>query len=89
MLKTMPYGLQTKCGNGGNFLSGGQKQRVSIARALIHAEEILVMDESTSGIESGLEQYILRSIQSLGITIILISHNPKLHALSDHTIKLI
>lgn len=61
--------------NGGKF-SGGQKQRIAIARALIRGAEIIVMDESTSALDSETELALSQVIRSLSrdTTFILIAH---------------
>ena len=59
-------------------LSGGQKQRVGIARALVHAPEILLCDEATSALDPETTQAILALLREinrrLGLTIVLITH---------------
>ena len=61
--------------NGSN-LSGGQKQRLAIARALLRKPNILIMDESTSNLDTTTEQGISKMIydQTYNITTIIIAH---------------
>ena len=51
VINQLPDGLNTKIGDKGSLLSGGQLQRLSIARALLHNKPILLLDESTSGLD--------------------------------------
>ena len=60
-------------------MSGGQCQRILLARALLNKPAILILDESTSGIDSKTEKNILGNIlkdQHIK-TLIMISHNSK------------
>lgn len=63
----------------GSNISGGQKQRISIARALYFSNEFLILDESTSGLESNLEEKIIKNIKKEfnNISLLIISHNLK------------
>lgn len=62
-------------GQGGSNLSGGQKQRVAIARALIKRPEILILDDSTSALDTDTEYRIRKSLKeySKDMTTILIA----------------
>ena len=64
-------------GENANRLSGGQRQRVGIARALCRDKPIVILDESTSGLDSELERQVLDFVtKKSDKTIIMISHAP-------------
>ncbi len=69
-------GLDTLIGERGVKLSGGQRQRVTIARALLAAPKILILDEATSNLDTESELYIQKSLQKLmrGRTTFVIAH---------------
>ncbi len=65
-----------KLGENGIKISGGQKQRVLIARAIYHEKKILILDESTSNLDSKTEIKILDLLKNINkeMTILFISH---------------
>lgn len=69
-------GYDTVIGERGVTLSGGQRQRVAIARALLTDPRILILDDSTSAIDSATEDEIQKAIRRLlqGRTTLLITH---------------
>ena len=77
-------------GENANRLSNGQKQRLMIARALIKDPQILILDESTSGLESALEKKIIKKIKNLNrdLTIIIVSHRENTKNYCDNLIEL-
>lgn len=69
-------GYETEIGERGVTLSGGQRQRIAIARALLTDPRILILDDSTSAIDSDTEDEIQRAIHRVleGRTTLLITH---------------
>jgi ATP-binding cassette subfamily B protein len=72
----LPDGYETFVGERGVKLSGGQQQRLAIARAILKAPQILVLDEATSNLDTESEQLIQASMAGLlaGRTTFVIAH---------------
>ena len=61
---SFPDGYNTLLGRGGVNLSGGQKQRLCIARALLRQPKILILDDSTSAVDTETELQIRNNLQT-------------------------
>ncbi|HIR61258.1 MAG TPA: ABC transporter ATP-binding protein [Candidatus Faecivivens stercoravium] len=57
-IESFPYGLDTDLGQGGVNVSGGQKQRLCIARALLKRPKIIILDDSTSAVDTATDARI-------------------------------
>jgi len=76
MIRDMPQGLDTVVGDRGHRLSGGEKQRLSIARLLLKAPDVVVLDEATAHLDSENEAAVQEAlaIALKGRTSIVIAH---------------
>jgi len=61
----LPEGYETELGQGGVNVSGGQKQRLCIARALLKKPKILILDDSTSAVDTATEAKIRESFHTM------------------------
>lgn len=73
-LNKLPDGLNSQMGEGGNNVSGGQKQRICLARALLKRPNILILDDTTSAVDTATERKIRDGLsQEKDMTKIIIS----------------
>ena len=74
--RTLPDGLDTVVGDRGYRLSGGEKQRIAIARLLLKAPDIVVLDEATAHLDSESEVAVQEALRTAlaGRTSIVIAH---------------
>ena len=61
-IREMPDQYNTMVEQGGNNVSGGQKQRITIARALLKNPKILILDDSTSAVDTDTERQIRQAL---------------------------
>ena len=84
-------GLKERRNNFPAQLSGGEQQRVAIARALAKNPKLLLCDEPTGALDYNTGKAILKLLQdmsrSMGMTIVVITHNLALTAMGDKVIK--
>jgi ATP-binding cassette, subfamily B, bacterial len=76
LVSSLPDGLDTVAGDRGYRLSGGEKQRIAIARLLLKAPRVVVLDEATAHLDSESEAAIQRALRTAlaGRTSLVIAH---------------
>ncbi len=76
LVKSLPKGLDTLLGDRGHRLSGGERQRLAIARVLLKAPRLVILDEATAHLDSDSEQAIQQAFQTAlaGRTSLVIAH---------------
>ncbi|HJZ49522.1 MAG TPA: ABC transporter ATP-binding protein [Roseiflexaceae bacterium] len=89
-IMSFPDGYATVVGERGVTLSGGQRQRIALARAFLNNPRILILDDSTSAIDSATEDQIQRAIRRAqqGRTTLLITHRLSQIRWADHILVL-
>ena len=75
-IESLPQGYDTPVGERGSTLSGGQRQRMSIARAVLLDPPVLILDDSTSSVDTQTEELIRKAMESVmaGRTTFVIAH---------------
>jgi ABC-type multidrug transport system fused ATPase/permease subunit len=83
-------GLETRVGERGASLSGGQRQRIALARAVIRAPQLLILDDATSAVDPSVEQAILGRLRetSSGITVLVVAYRMATILLADEIVYL-
>ncbi|MCL2740940.1 MAG: ABC transporter ATP-binding protein/permease [Oscillospiraceae bacterium] len=75
-IEAMPEGYDTIIGERGVGLSGGQRQRIALARAVIKAPSILILDDTTSSVDMETEVEVQRNLKSAygDMTVFIVAH---------------
>ena len=85
-------GLKNRLHHFPTQLSGGQKQRVAIARAIVGKPDIILADEPTGNLDSGMGNEILSILKNLNqvhrTTIVMVTHNQAMADQTDKTVRL-
>ena len=84
----MPDGTATLIGPRGLRLSGGQRQRVATARALVHAPELVVLDDLSSAVDVETELQLWTNLADAGMTVIAVSHRAVAFERADQVLRL-
>ncbi|WP_228000048.1 ABC transporter ATP-binding protein [Mycolicibacterium sp. P1-5] len=81
----LPYGLQTRIGEQGMSLSGGQRQRLSLARAILAAPRVLVLDDTLSALDVHTEATVTEALGRVlsGVTAVVVAHRASTVLLAD------
>jgi ATP-binding cassette, subfamily B, bacterial len=76
LVKSLPKGLDTVIGDAGHRLSGGERQRMAIARLLLKAPRVVILDEATAHLDSAAERAIQQAFATAlaGRTSLVIAH---------------
>src|SRR4051794_8841087 len=90
LVDDLPEGYDTLVGERGLTLSGGQRQRVAIARGLLAAPRILILDDATSSVDATTESRIKEALAEVmrGRTTFVIAHRLSTIALADEIVVL-
>ncbi|MEX1008335.1 MAG: ABC transporter ATP-binding protein [Acidimicrobiia bacterium] len=88
LLSVLPGGFEHVVEEEGHNLTAAQRQLVALARAWIAEPDILVLDESTSLLDAGVEDIIVESIHALRCTTLMITHRESVAVKSDNIVVL-
>lgn len=90
LLKDIKYDLDVSVGEGGIYLSGGQKQRLLIIKTILSSPEYIILDESTSALDSLSQSFVIKLLAEYccNSKIILITHRVEMLGLCDVVYKL-
>ena len=81
--------FNTVVGERGVRLSGGQRQRIGLARALYKNTDLIILDEATSALDNETEQIVMKEIDNIDKTIIIVAHRLTTLKGCDKIVKLI
>ena len=83
VIESLPMGYETLTGDDGETFSGGERQRLALARALVSKPAVLLLDEATSALDTEVERQIMKNLEQLECTRVLIAHRMSTVASAD------
>jgi ATP-binding cassette subfamily B protein len=87
-IENFPQGYRTVVGERGLTVSGGQRQRLALARALVGAPRLLVLDDVFASVDAGTEERIVKALRASGRTMLVITHRLRAAQIADRVIVL-
>lgn len=84
----LPDGTDTLIGPRGLRLSGGQRQRLGAARALVHAPELVVLDDLSSAVDVETELALWENLATTEMTVIAVSHRAVALERADRVLRM-
>jgi len=87
-IAALPAGDSTLIGPRGLRLSGGQRQRLATARALVHAPELVVLDDLSSAVDVETELQLWSNLAEAGLTVLAVSHRAVAFERADQVVRL-
>ncbi len=87
-IAAMPSGTDTLIGPRGLRLSGGQRQRLATARALVHAPELVVLDDLSSALDVETELGLWTNLADAGVTVLAVSHRAVAFERADQVLRM-
>lgn len=89
LIADLPQGTETMVNFQGSNLSGGQKQRLGLARGILHAADVLILDESTNALDAATRENVLNYIldRCRDRIVIFVTHDVQVLSRVDHVIE--
>jgi ATP-binding cassette subfamily B protein len=84
----LPDGAETLIGPRGLRLSGGQRQRLATARALVHAPELVVLDDLSSAVDVETELQLWSNLAEAGLSVLAVSHRAVAFERAEQVLRL-